>query len=107
LATDHGPLVGIMHSDVTDVRSTGGPAGYHRDHRDLLDVLLAEPGPGVLNVTVHAHVGGRPLPAAMFDRVLADIQDAGDSVWIATHRQVADHVLAGPTVNGNGGSARS
>ncbi|RZT85691.1 polysaccharide deacetylase [Pseudonocardia sediminis] len=107
LATDHGPLVRIMHSDVTDVRSTGGPAAYHRDHRDLLAVLLAEPGPGVLNVTVHAHVGGRPLPAAMFDRVLTEIQKAGDSVWIATHQQVAEHVLADPAADGNGGSARS
>ncbi len=92
--TPRGPLVAIMHSDFTDVRGAmAGPRTYRDVHRDLLDHLLRAPGPGILNLTIHAHVGGRPLLADMFDQVLDHVQQAGDHVWVATHQQVAAHVL--------------
>lgn len=100
LDTTHGPLVAIMHSDFTDVRgATAGPRTYRDVHRDLLDHLLRAPGRGILNLTIHAHVGGRPLLADMFDQILDHVHRAGDAVWIATHQQVATHVRALSTVD--------
>jgi peptidoglycan/xylan/chitin deacetylase (PgdA/CDA1 family) len=94
LSTSHGPLVAIMHADVSDVRaSMSGPTGYRDAHRDMLTYMLQSPYPEVLNVIVHAHVGGRPLLASMFDQILGFVREAGDEVWIATRAQVAEHVL--------------
>jgi peptidoglycan/xylan/chitin deacetylase (PgdA/CDA1 family) len=93
-STAGGPLVALMHSDFTDVRGAmAGPRGYRDVHKDLLDYLLAVPESGILNLTIHAHVGGRPLLATMFDQILQHIQLANDDVWIATHQQIAEHTL--------------
>ncbi|MFE7660045.1 polysaccharide deacetylase family protein [Streptomyces celluloflavus] len=93
LPTAHGPLVSLMHSDHSDVRSAAaGPYAYRDLHRALLDQLLAAPGPGVFHFTVHAHVGGRPLLAGMAGQILDDVRASGD-FWVATHAQVAEHVL--------------
>ncbi|GGX46066.1 hypothetical protein GCM10010341_79810 [Streptomyces noursei] len=54
---------------------------------------MRRPGPGVFHLTVHAHVGGRPLLAGMVAQILDHIRASGD-VWVATHAQVAEHVLA-------------
>ncbi len=92
--TSHGPLVCLMHSDFTDVRGAmAGPRAYRDVHVDLLDHLRRSPDPGILNITVHAHVGGRPFLADMFDQILAAVQLAGDDVWVATRRQICEHVL--------------
>lgn len=92
--TASGPLVCLMHSDFTDVRGAlAGPRAYRDVHVDLLDYLRRCDGPGIFNVTVHAHVSGRPFLADMFDQILANVQLAADDVWIATRQQISDHVL--------------
>ncbi len=92
--TARGPLVCLMHSDFTDVRGAlAGPRAYRDVHIDLLDYLRRSPGPGILNLTVHAHVGGRPFLADMFDQILAAVQKSGDDVWVATRHQISEHVL--------------
>lgn len=92
--TGRGPLVCLMHSDFTDVRGAlAGPQAYRDVHINLLDYLRRSNGPGILNVTIHAHVGGRPFLADMFDQLLAHVQLAGDDVWVATRQQISDHVL--------------
>ncbi|MGF6885262.1 peptidoglycan/xylan/chitin deacetylase (PgdA/CDA1 family) [Nocardia sp. GAS34] len=93
LATPAGPLVTIMHSELSDIRGAAGPREYLDSHLDLLGQVLDAPGPGVFNLTVHAHVGARPLLSGMFDRILERIEAARADVWIATHRQVTEHVL--------------
>ncbi|MCX5387588.1 polysaccharide deacetylase family protein [Streptomyces sp. NBC_00083] len=94
LSTAHGPLVSLMHSDHSDVRdAAAGPYAYRDLHRELLNQALDAPGPGVFRLTVHAHVGGRPLLAGMIGQVLDDLR-ASDDVWVATHAQVAEHLLA-------------
>ena len=68
--TSAGPLAYLMHSDFTDVRGAlAGPRAYRDIHVDLLGYLLRQPAPGILNLTVHAHVGGRPLFADQFEQV--------------------------------------
>ncbi|MFG3280741.1 polysaccharide deacetylase family protein [Streptomyces sp. NPDC048111] len=93
LATAHGPLASLMHSDHSDVRDAGtGPYAYRDLHRALLDQLIAAPGPGVFHLTVHAHVGGRPHLAGMIGQILDEVRNR-DDVWVATHAQVAEHIL--------------
>ncbi|MFJ5675898.1 polysaccharide deacetylase family protein [Streptomyces sp. NPDC093097] len=93
LPTAHGPLVSLMHGDHSDVRSAAaGPHAYRELHLELLDQLLAAPGPGVFHLTVHAHVGGRPLLAGMVAQILDRLRES-DAVWVATHAQLAEHVL--------------
>ncbi|WP_328332802.1 MULTISPECIES: polysaccharide deacetylase family protein [unclassified Streptomyces] len=93
LPTAHGPLVSLMHSDHSDVRgATAGPYAYRDLHQELLDQLLAAPGPGVFHLTVHAHVGGRPPLSGMVAQILDRVRASGD-IWAATHAQVAEHVL--------------
>ncbi|MFD7668393.1 polysaccharide deacetylase family protein [Streptomyces sp. NPDC059788] len=93
LSTAHGPVVSLMHSDHSDVRdAAAGPYAYRDLHRELLDQLLAAPGPGVFRLTVHAHVAGRPPLAGMVGQILDHVRESGD-VWVATHAQVAEHVL--------------
>ncbi|WNV86131.1 polysaccharide deacetylase family protein [Umezawaea sp. Da 62-37] len=95
LPTAYGPLVAIMHSDFSDVRgAAAGPRTYRDVHQDLLRHLLEAPGTGILNLTVHAHVGGRPLLSSMFDQILTSIRLAGDDVRVTTHQRIAEHVLA-------------
>ncbi|MEU5797486.1 polysaccharide deacetylase family protein [Streptomyces sp. NPDC047813] len=96
LSTAHGPLASLMHSEHSDVRdAAAGPYAYRDLHRELLDQLLAAPGPGVFRLTVHAHVGGRPPLAGMVGQILDHIRSSGE-VRVATHAQVAEHVLAHP-----------
>ena len=56
---------------------------YGRAHE--AEVLKIDP-------TVHAHVFGRPIGAAVLDRLLA-IATAADDLWIATRAEVARHLL--------------
>jgi peptidoglycan/xylan/chitin deacetylase (PgdA/CDA1 family) len=99
--TAHGPLVCIMHSDFTDVRGAmAGPRTFRDVHLDLLDYLLRRPGPGILSLTVHAHVGGRPLLADMVEQILQQVHRVRDEVWVATHQQIAEHVLDAAKHNG-------
>ncbi|SEP39406.1 polysaccharide deacetylase family protein [Amycolatopsis saalfeldensis] len=94
LPTAHGPLVSLMHGGQSDVRgAAAGPHAYRDLHRELLDQLLAAPGPGVFHLTLHAHVGGRPPLAGMVARILDHVRASGD-VWVATHAQAAEHVFA-------------
>lgn len=96
--TASGPLVCLMHSDFTDVRGAlAGPRAYRDVHIDLLDYLKRSDGPGILNVTIHAHVGGRPFLSDMFDQILAHLQLSADDVWIATRQQISEHVLINHT----------
>jgi peptidoglycan/xylan/chitin deacetylase (PgdA/CDA1 family) len=93
--TPHGSVVALMHSDFSDVRgASAGPAAYRDLHQDLLRRLAATGRPEILNLTVHAHVGGRPAMAGMVEQILASVTELGDTAWVATHQQVAEHVLA-------------
>lgn len=93
-STAGGPLVALMHSDFTDVRGAmAGPRCYRDVHTDIFDYLLTAPGSGILNLTIHAHVGGRPLLATMFDQILQHVKQSSGDVWIATHQQIAAHTL--------------
>jgi hypothetical protein len=50
------------------------------------------------DVTVHTHVGGRPLGALYFANVLSKLKSLADEAWITTRDEAAAHVLRGETV---------
>jgi peptidoglycan/xylan/chitin deacetylase (PgdA/CDA1 family) len=49
--------------------------------------------PALLDVTVHAHIFGRPRGAHYFEKIVARATSAPD-VWVATRLEIADFMLA-------------
>jgi peptidoglycan/xylan/chitin deacetylase (PgdA/CDA1 family) len=49
--------------------------------------------PAAIDVTVHAHIVGRPRGAWFYEKIVARAASC-DDVWIATRAEVADHILA-------------
>jgi peptidoglycan/xylan/chitin deacetylase (PgdA/CDA1 family) len=99
--TPAGPVVALMHSDFTDNRvMRGSPRDFLDVYRDTFDFLLGTGRPEILNLTVHAHFGGRPPMAAMLQRILQHMRRQ-DGVWFARHDELARWVLQqsgeGPT----------
>ncbi|WP_431280967.1 polysaccharide deacetylase family protein [Humitalea sp. 24SJ18S-53] len=94
--TSAGPIVALQHSDFTDNRvMRGAPRDFWDVYRDTFDFLIASDRPEILNLTVHAHFGGRPPMAAVVDRILRHMR-AADGVWFARHDEVARWVLEQP-----------
>jgi hypothetical protein len=66
---------------------------YFEVFRELFERLYRdEPAPTFLDVTVHAHVFGRPLGGRIFDEVIRFCRGF-PGLWHPTHSQVADVVL--------------
>jgi peptidoglycan/xylan/chitin deacetylase (PgdA/CDA1 family) len=49
--------------------------------------------PAAIDVTVHAHIFGRPRGAHFYEKIV-ERAAACDDVWIATRAEIADHILA-------------
>jgi hypothetical protein len=59
-----------------------------------LDVARAQgERPAQIDVTVHAHIFGRPRGAYYYQKIIERAASC-DDVWIATRAEVADHILA-------------
>lgn len=70
------------------------PAAFGDAFEQALDgVLRFADGSTHLDITVHAHVSGRPAEAAIFDKVLVSLSERSD-IWITTRGEAARHVLA-------------
>lgn len=48
--------------------------------------------PAIIDVTVHAHIFGRPRGAHYFEEIVAGAMSSSD-VWVATRREIADFML--------------
>ena len=93
VATPHGHLAALQHSDFTDNRAMrGSPRDFRDVYIDSFDYLSGTGQAEVLNLTVHAHFGGRPPFAAMVTTILQHMQAKG-GVWFARHDEVARWVL--------------
>ncbi|MBR0646673.1 polysaccharide deacetylase family protein [Plastoroseomonas hellenica] len=91
--TGAGPVVALMHSDFTDNRvMRGSPRDFLDVYRDTYDYLRGTGRPEILNLTLHAHFGGRPPMAAAFSQILRHIQASGGA-WFARHDELARWVL--------------
>jgi peptidoglycan/xylan/chitin deacetylase (PgdA/CDA1 family) len=91
--TPKGQLVAIPHSDFTDNRVLrGNPRDFYQVYKDTFDFLYKNERPSLINLTVHAHFGGRPLMSAMFSDLLRYMKGFPE-VWFARHDEVARWVL--------------
>jgi peptidoglycan/xylan/chitin deacetylase (PgdA/CDA1 family) len=94
LTTGAGKLVAIPHSDFTDNRvMRGSPKDFFDVYKHTFDYLYQnEPG-AMINLTVHAHFGGRPLMAAMLAEVLRYMKGY-NGVWFARHDEAARWIVS-------------
>lgn len=91
--TPKGTLVAIPHSDFTDNRVLrGSPRDFYQVYKDTFDFLYETEPSGMLNLTVHAHFGGRPLMSAMLAEILRYMKGF-PGVWFARHDEIARWVL--------------
>jgi peptidoglycan/xylan/chitin deacetylase (PgdA/CDA1 family) len=87
--TTHGAIVQIPSSDFTDNRTLhGSPMTLWHIYRSTFDYLIKHEPPAFLALSLHCHYGGRPLVAAVFDRILTYIGGHPD-VWFATYGEIA------------------
>jgi peptidoglycan/xylan/chitin deacetylase (PgdA/CDA1 family) len=90
--TAKGAIVALPHTDFADHRVLrGSPRDWHDVYRDTFDYLYRNEPTSYLNITLHCHFGGRPLMAAMLDKVLKYIRGFPD-VWIVRHDTLAQWV---------------
>jgi peptidoglycan/xylan/chitin deacetylase (PgdA/CDA1 family) len=92
--TAYGKLIAIAHSDFTDNRTLrSSPRDFYNVYKDTFAYLYRHEAPSLINLTVHAHFGGRPMMAAMLDELLRYMRGFPD-VWFARHDEVARWTLA-------------
>lgn len=94
IATPSGPITAVPFTmEVNDmpmsVRYGNEPEAYTRT---LGRILAAWPGfanrPACLDITVHAHVYGRPFGAIEFARSLSLVRDHGEHAWLTEHDEL-------------------
>ena len=84
------PLAGRLEEHVfTSEVLRGNPRDWYDVYRDTFDYLHRNEPTSYLNLTVHCHFGGRPLMAAMVDKILKYIRGFPD-VWIVRHDELAN-----------------
>ena len=92
--TPGGTLVAIPHSDFTDNRVLrASPQDFLTVYKNTFDYLYRNETPAMINMTVHAHFGGRPLMSAMFAAVLEYFKGFS-GVWFARHDEIARWTLS-------------
>jgi peptidoglycan/xylan/chitin deacetylase (PgdA/CDA1 family) len=92
--TAKGQLVAIAHSDFTDNRTLrSSPRDFFNVYKDTFDYLYKHESPSLVNLTVHAHFGGRPLMSAMLHELLRYMKGF-PGVWFARHDEIARWALA-------------
>lgn len=87
-------MVAIPGSDYTDNRVLKtAPHLLLETYKRTFDYLYANEPMSYLALSIHSQFGGRPLMIAVFDELITYFKSFPD-VWIASHGQIARHVLA-------------
>jgi len=87
------PLMMEVNDMPVIVRYGNGHRVYFEVFREIFERLYRdEPAPTFLDVTVHAHVFGRPLGGKIFDEVIRFCRGF-PGLWHPTHSEVAEVVL--------------
>jgi allantoinase len=93
LETPSGIIVAIPHSDFVDNRVLrGSPRDFLEVYKDTFDFLYGSDEPQMINLTMHAHFGGRPLMAAVLVKIL-EYMKGFSRVWFARHDEMAKWIL--------------
>ncbi len=93
LKTPKGPIVVIPQCDFTDNRVLrGNPGDFFQVYKNTFDYLYKNEPTGMINLTVHAHFGGRPLISAVVAEALKYMKGFS-GVWFARHDEMARWVI--------------
>lgn len=103
LMVNGAPIVAIPASDFTDNRVLRTAPQLLLDcYKRTFNYLYQFEPRSYIGLSIHAQFGGRPLMIAVFNELLDYFKSFPD-VWIASHLQVAQHVLdagiEGPSAN--------
>lgn len=95
VVTPKGTIAHIPHSDFTDNRVLRtSPRIFYDVYKDTFDYLYVHEPMGLLVMVLHCHWGGRPLMAAMFDKLIKYFAAFPD-VWFARHGELAHWAIDG------------
>jgi len=93
VSSKSGSIVAIPHSDYADNRVLrGSPLDLLQVYKETFDFLYAQEPMSFLNLTLHAHFGGRPLVASVVDKMLKYMR-AFPGVWFVRHDEIARWVM--------------
>jgi peptidoglycan/xylan/chitin deacetylase (PgdA/CDA1 family) len=91
--TRHGPIVHIPGSDFTDNRVLRSSSLDLWDvYKETFDYLYRHESPAFLALSMHCHFGGRPMIAAIFEKIFEYMREH-DGVWFASYGEIARWVL--------------
>jgi allantoinase len=91
--TEAGPIVHIPGSDFTDNRVLRSSSMDLWDvHATTFDYLYAREAPAFMVLAMHCHNGGRPMIAAVMDKVFKHVAKHRE-VWWANYAEIAQWVL--------------
>jgi Polysaccharide deacetylase len=86
------PLTMEVNDMPMSVRYGNLPSRMVESFKQTMEWLVREePDAGLIDITVHTHVYGRPSGAVVFDELLKVAKSYSDA-WIATRDEVCDHV---------------
>ena len=93
LETESGPIVALpLQMEINDLpmimRFGRSPMALYEEMQRLVDYGLRSGEQTVLDLTVHAHVGGRPAVAGVLFDLLSDLHRRSD-VWLTTRNEMA------------------
>jgi allantoinase len=90
--TKHGKIVHVPGSNHTDVRAMESSSRDLWDiYKEGFDYLYKHEAPAFLVMSIHCHFGGRPLIAAVFDKLFKYMASYPD-VWFASYDEIAQWV---------------
>jgi peptidoglycan/xylan/chitin deacetylase (PgdA/CDA1 family) len=91
--TEGGSIVQIPGSDFTDNRTLrSSPQDIWDVYKETFDYLRAHEAPGILALSMHCHFGGRPMIAAVYEKIFGYMRQHND-VWFTSFGEIARWVM--------------
>jgi len=93
ITTGSGSLIALPVSDFADNRVLrASPLDFYEVYRETFDYLYAHEPMAMLPLAIHSHWGGRPLVAAMLQKILEYYGQYSD-VWFARSSEIAQWMI--------------
>jgi len=93
ITTGSGSLIALPVSDFADNRVLrASPLDFYEVYRETFDYLYAHEPMAMLPLAMHSHWGGRPLVAAMLQKILEYYGQYSD-VWFARSSEIAQWMI--------------
>jgi peptidoglycan/xylan/chitin deacetylase (PgdA/CDA1 family) len=93
ITNGNGTLIALPVSYFSDNRVlSASPLDFHDVYRETFDYLYAHEPMSMLPIAMHCHWGGRPLMAAMLQKILTHYAQFSD-VWFASSTEIAQWMI--------------